>query len=63
MEQLDYTLSLQVTNAKGDIVDHADTKMRLTDYFEENGTFHEDFFMDDVDDAIADIAKRKEKTQ
>lgn len=35
--QYEYTLSLQVTNAKGDVVDHADTKMKLTDYFEENG--------------------------
>jgi hypothetical protein len=35
--QLDYTLSLQVTNADGVVVDHADTKMKLTDYFEENG--------------------------
>ena len=27
--------------------------LKLTDYFEENGTFHEDFFMDDVEDVIA----------
>ena len=35
--QYEYTLSLQVTNAKGEVVDHADTKMKLTDYLEENG--------------------------
>jgi hypothetical protein len=28
-------------------------ELLLTDYFEENGTFHEDFFMDDVEEVIA----------
>ena len=27
----------------------------LTDYFEENGTFHEDFFMDDVEEVISEV--------
>ncbi len=31
----------------------------LTDYLEENGTFHEDFFMDDVEDVINLIASNK----
>ena len=33
----------------GTLVDKTEKVLLLTDYFEENGTFHEDFFMDDVE--------------
>lgn len=50
---LDYSICLHVHNAQGALVNTAQQVLQLTDYFEENGAFHEDFFMDDVEDMIA----------
>jgi len=50
---IEYSLALHVHDAAGTLVDKTEKVLLLTDYFEENGTFHEDFFMDDVEDAIA----------
>jgi len=36
----------------GALLEKGEKVLKLTDYFEENGTFHEDFFMDDVEDVI-----------
>jgi len=50
---IEYSLVLHVHDGAGKEVDKAEKVLKLTDYFEENGTFHEDFFMDDVEEVIA----------
>eukprot|EP00802_Teleaulax_amphioxeia_P020288 Tamp_20564.p1 GENE.Tamp_20564~~Tamp_20564.p1 ORF type:complete len:234 (+),score=63.39 Tamp_20564:43-702(+) len=55
----DYSLILEVKNDKGQLIDTAQSVLKLTDYFEENGTFHEDFFMDDVEDLIGSLGTVK----
>jgi signal peptidase complex subunit 2 len=57
---VDYTLSIEVLDGAGQQVDKAERILKLTDYFEENGTFHEDWFMEDVKDAVVThVGKRK----
>ena len=53
-------MCIEVIDEKGESVDKVEKILKLTDHFEENGTFHEDWFMDDVKDLIiTHIGKRK----
>jgi len=56
---VDYHLCLHVHHENGALLEKAEKVLKLTDYFEENGTFHEDFFMDDVEDVIALLGTTK----
>jgi hypothetical protein len=57
---VDYTLSIEVLDSAGQQVEKTERILKLTDYFEENGTFHEDWFMEDVKDAVVThVGKRK----
>jgi signal peptidase complex subunit 2 len=42
---IDYTLKFEVVDASGNTVVTDERVLKLTDYFEEKGAFHEDFFM------------------
>ena len=57
---VDYALSIEVIDADGKQVDKVDRVLKLTDYFEEGGAFHEEWFMDDVKDVVVShVGKRK----
>ncbi len=66
---VEYTLSLEVLDpaaaaaagaAAAAAAEPLDKVLRLTDYFEEGGAFHEDWFVSDVKEVVADaIGKRK----
>ena len=56
---INYTVTLEVKDGSGQVVDTHKAVLKLTDYFEENGTFHEDFFMEDIEALISALAAKK----
>mmetsp|Transcript_47843 Transcript_47843/g.95763 ORF Transcript_47843/g.95763 Transcript_47843/m.95763 type:complete len:220 (-) Transcript_47843:77-736(-) len=62
---IDYTLSVALTDLTGKAIEGEtyEQVMKLTDYFEENGTFHEEWFMDDVDHVISIVSSKVKKGQ